>query len=106
MPTTPNSFRSGAWTLPARLQGWLVLAWLLFPVSLAVAEQRFPPPDFEGGHQLPVTTTPPARAWLLQYLDIAVLTACLGVATWMVYRQRSRKGLIGLSIFSIAYFGF
>jgi ferredoxin len=79
---------------------------LLLPVTLALAEQRFPPPDFEGGHQLPVTTTPPARAWLLQYLDIAVLVASLGLATWLIYRQRSRKGLIALSLFSLAYFGF
>ena len=106
MTTTPNSVRSGARILPARLRAWLVFAWLLLPLSLAVAEQRFPPPDFEGGHQLPVTTAPPARAWLLQYLDIAVLAVALGVATWLIYRQRSRKGLIGLAIFSLAYFGF
>jgi polyferredoxin len=85
----------------------LIGLWLfsLFTV-VAFAEQRFPPPDFEGGHQLPVTTTPAARAVLLQYLDVAVLVASLALATWLVYKRRSRKGLMALSIFSLLYFGF
>jgi len=93
-----------------------LLRVLLTVVSFAVvlcqntstlAEQRFPPPDFsETGHQLPITTTPPARAEWLQYLDVAVLAACLGVAVWFIYKQRSRRGLFWLGIFSIAYFGF
>lgn len=81
-------------------------AILFLSAGSALAEQRFPPPDFESGHQLPVTTQPPARALALQYLDFAVLAAALGVATWLIYRKRSRKGLIGLSIFSVLYFGF
>ena len=43
---------------------------------------------------------------MLQYLDIAVLLAALGVAVWLVHRRRSRAGLVGLSLFSIGYFGF
>jgi ferredoxin len=88
------------------------LAWLgailLFAVltSVAFAEQRFPPPDFESGHHLPVTTTPPARAILFQYLDVAVLAAALGIASWLIYKRRSRKGLMALSMFSLLYFGF
>jgi len=86
----------------------LLSALLLFSVlaGVAVAEQRFPPPDFESGHQLPVTTSPAARAVLLQYLDVAVLAASLGLASWLVYRRRSRKGLMALSLFSLLYFGF
>ena len=78
---------------------------LLFSVT-AFAEQRFPPPDFEGGHQLPITSTPAARAIAFQYLDVAVLVGALGLALWLIYRTRSRKGLTALSIFSVAYFGF
>ena len=74
--------------------------------GVALAEQRFPPPDFESGHKLPITTTPAARAVLFQYLDVAALAACLGLGSWLVYRQRSRKGLMALSIFSVLYFGF
>src|SRR5271169_3781395 len=42
---------------------WLC-AFVLFVLlaGVALAEQRFPPPDFESGHKLPITTTPPARA--------------------------------------------
>jgi len=72
----------------------------------AAAESRFPPPDFESGHKLPLTTTPPARSLALQYVDVAVLLAALGAATWLAYRPRSRRGLTLLSIFSVAYFGF
>src|ERR1035441_3866652 len=86
----------------------LIGALLLFSLltGVALAEQRFPPPDFEGGHQLPVTTTPAARAVLLQYLDVAVLAASLALASWLVYKRRSRKGLMALSILSLLYFGF
>lgn len=73
----------------------------------ALAEPRFPPPDFsETNHQLPITTTPSARAEWLQYLDVAVLAACLGVAVWLIYKQRSRRGVFWLSLFSLGYFGF
>ncbi|HVM47178.1 MAG TPA: 4Fe-4S binding protein [Candidatus Acidoferrum sp.] len=84
----------------------LALAFLACAVSLARAQQRFPPPDFEGGHQLPVTATPAARAAFFQYLDVAVLAGLLAIASWLVYKRRSRKGLIALSILSLLYFGF
>ena len=74
--------------------------------GVGLAEQRFPPPEFESGHQLPVATTPAARAVLFQYLDVVVLAACLGLASWLIYKRRSRKGLMALSIFSLLYFGF
>ncbi len=80
--------------------------WLAAAAWAGAAEHRFPPPEFEGGHKLPGTTTPEARALLLQYLDVAVLLAALGVALWLIYRRRSRRGLLALSIFSLAYFGF
>jgi polyferredoxin len=41
-----------------------------------------------------------------QYQDVAVLAASLALASWLVYRHRTRKGLVGLSLFSLAYFGF
>ena len=30
----------------------------------------------------------------------------LGLASWLIYKRRSRKGLVALSIFSLLYFGF
>lgn len=35
-----------------------------------------------------------------------VLLAALGVACWFIFRQRSRPGVLLLSIFSVLYFGF
>jgi NosR/NirI family nitrous oxide reductase transcriptional regulator len=86
----------------------LAIALLLFSLlaGIALGEQRFPPPDFESGHQLPVTTTPAARAVLLQYLDVAVLAVSLSLASGLIYRRRARNGLVALSIFSLLYFGF
>jgi len=88
------------------LQTGLALAGLLFAFAVS-AEPRFPPPDFvDTGHVLPTTTIPAPRAAYLDYLDIAVLVAALGTATWLIYTKRSRKGLIALSLFSLLYFGF
>ena len=85
----------------------ITVATFLLLTFTSFAQQRFPPPDFtDTGHQLPITTTPPARAEWLQCLDVAVLLACLGVAVWFIYKQRSRRGLFWLGIFSLAYFGF
>src|SRR6185295_17532965 len=85
----------------------LVMLFLVSLASSALAEQRFPPPDFtDTNHQIPVTATPwPREAWL-QYLDVTVLLACLGIAVWLIYKQRSRKQVWALSIFSLLYFGF
>ena len=95
----------------ASARGW-ILRFTLYALLLtvccasALAEQRFPPPEFESGHQLPVMPTPAARALLWQYLDVAVLGVLLGLATWVVYRKRSRRGVLALSVFSLLYFGF
>jgi len=84
-----------------------VLALALLQNVPVFAESRFPPPDFtETNHQIPITSTPAARAEWLQYLDVTVLFACLGLAVWYVHKQRSRRGLFWLGIFSLAYFGF
>jgi NosR/NirI family transcriptional regulator, nitrous oxide reductase regulator len=87
-------------------RGAILLLAFFFFASSVVAEQRFPPPEFESGHQLPVTTTPAARSLFFQYQDVLALAACLAVASWLIYKARSRKGLVALSIFSVLYFGF
>jgi len=101
---TSNTSRAhcstGSWSL------WIGICLLLLWAACAVAEPRFPPPEFESGHQVPATQTPAARAVVFQYLDVIVLAASLGMATWLVQRKRSRKGLILLSLFSVSYFGF
>ena len=78
---------------------------VVLTASGAWAAERFPPPQFEN-HQLPVTTTPAPRAASLDGLDIAVLAAALGGAAYLVLRRRSRRGIVGLGLFSLLYFGF
>jgi len=82
----------------------LIFVWA--SLGAAMAESRFPPPDFESGYQLPATQFPGARVQGLEYLDVGVLIATLGLASWLVLRKRSRKGVMALSIFSLLYFGF
>jgi ferredoxin len=82
-----------------------MLAWL-GTGGVALAQQRFPPPEFETGYTMPGIPTPPPRALALQYLDVAVLVAALGLGVWLVYRKRSRRGVIALSLCSLIYFGF
>ncbi|MCY3024255.1 MAG: 4Fe-4S binding protein [Planctomycetota bacterium] len=85
-----------------------LLAVVLISLSSAVswAEERFPPPDFTSGHKLPVQPHPAAQAAFRGYGDMAVLAAALVLATWLVLRKRSRRGVYALMVFSIAYFGF
>lgn len=85
---------------------FIVLLLVVLCCFIAGADQRFQPPEFEGGHQLPPTTIPQPRAPLLQYLDLTVLAASLAMAGWLVLKERSRRGLLALSIFSLLYFGF
>jgi len=86
---------------------FVLALFLAGSLSCVWGARRFPPPEFtETNHQLPVTSTPAPRALFFQYLDLAVLAVSLGVATWLIYRKRSRKGLVGVSIFSLLYFGF
>ena len=72
-----------------------------------LAAAKFPPPEFsETGHQIPGFVAPAARAASLERLDVAVLVLALGLAAWLALRQRSRRGLVWLGIFSVLYFGF
>jgi len=79
---------------------------LSLPVARAAAEQRFPPPDLGPDYVAPILQTPAPRSLLLEHLDIAVLCLALAAAAYLVHRQRSRRGLVWLSLFSLAYFGF
>jgi len=47
---------------------------------------------------------PRAPGW--EYFDVIVLTGALIVTTWLALKKRSRRGLIWMSVFSLAYFGF
>jgi NosR/NirI family transcriptional regulator, nitrous oxide reductase regulator len=74
--------------------------------AVARAQQRFPRPDFETDYLIPTLLTPePRRGWL-EYADVLVLLIVLSLVTWLVLKKRSRKGVLYISVFSLAYFGF
>lgn len=68
-------------------------------------EPRFPPPEFTD-HVLPPTSQPPHDAIFYEYIDVVVLAAALVVASWLALKRRSRNGIVALTLFSLAYFGF
>ena len=74
--------------------------------SVAGAVERFPPPDFEGGYQMPSPTTPHARQTIYEYMDVAVLLAALVLSSYLILNKRSRRAIFVLMIFSVLYFGF
>ena len=78
----------------------------LFVSVVAFSQQRFPRPDFESDYKAPSLEIPEPRQGLLEYLDVFILFIVLSLTTWFVLKKRSRKGILYLSIFSLAYFGF
>src|SRR5450759_537657 len=85
---------------------YIILILLLFWHMVLFAQDRFPRPEFESGHIYPTNQMPTQRAPGWEYFDVAVLIGALIVTTWLALKKRSRQGLIWMSVFSIAYFGF
>ncbi len=83
-----------------------VLVMVFFALSSGAQEQRFPRPEFESGYQQPATETPAPRAQIMEYLDVAVLVGFLILATWLMIKKRSRRGMMWLVIAAVLYFGF
>jgi NAD-dependent dihydropyrimidine dehydrogenase PreA subunit len=88
----------------ARLIAFLIV--LLVPSLDALGEIRFPPPEFESGHQFPPTTSPPAQPVIWEYVDATVLLGALLLATYLILKKRSRRAVYVLMLFSLLYFGF
>ena len=69
--------------------------------------ERFPPPDFiETDHVIPSPTSPEPRQDVYEYIDVAVLLAALGLASYLVLKKRNRRAIFALTVFSLLYFGF
>jgi NosR/NirI family transcriptional regulator, nitrous oxide reductase regulator len=73
---------------------------------LFAQQQRFPRPEFESGYNYPTHQLPNQRGPMWEYMDVAVLIAALCLTSWLALKKRSRQGLIWISLFSLAYFGF
>ncbi|MBN2512182.1 MAG: 4Fe-4S binding protein [Sedimentisphaerales bacterium] len=87
-----------------RHSGWIGLMLMLSMTAWGV--QRFPPPQFESGYQIPQTTTPMPHPPIRDVIDSAVFLVALGMASWLTLKKRSRKWIVGLMLFSLFYFGF
>jgi NosR/NirI family transcriptional regulator, nitrous oxide reductase regulator len=85
---------------------YIILILLLFWHMVLYAQDRFPRPEFESGHVYPTNQMPVPRAPGWEYFDVLVLIGALIVTTWLALKKRSRQGLIWMSVFSLAYFGF
>jgi NosR/NirI family transcriptional regulator, nitrous oxide reductase regulator len=79
-----------------------MLAWH----AVLFAQDRFPRPEFESGYVYPEHQMPLQKAPVWEYIDLAVLIGALSLASWLALVKRSRQGLVWLSVFSLAYFGF
>ncbi len=108
-----RSFHSplqNAGRMPAPLESRLLTLLLLITLILALTPaafgvERFPPPDFSS-HAVPLTVVPDPQTRGVAWLDVLVLSVGLGVASWLSLKQRSRRGIVILSLLSLAYFGF
>ena len=78
----------------------------LFYTLPAQAQNRFPKPDFESGYQYPAEYNSMPPGLIMDLVDISVLIIMLSVAAWAVLKKRSRKWVIAISLFSVAYLGF
>jgi NosR/NirI family nitrous oxide reductase transcriptional regulator len=85
---------------------YIILILLLCWQAMLYAQERFPRPEFESGYVYATNQMPTQRAPGWEYLDVAVLVAALAVTSWLALKKRSRQGLIWMSVFSLAYFGF
>ncbi len=84
-----------------------IFLFLLFTgITFAEDIQRFPRPDFDSGHVPPETQIFPPRSDFMEFLDVIVLLLALSVISYFVIKKRSRKAILGVTIFSLAYFGF
>jgi polyferredoxin len=77
-----------------------------FAYEAVAQQQRFPKPEFQSGYVTPKTPEPAPRAPFMEYVDLLVLVSVMSLTTWFIFRKRSRKGILWLSVFSLAYFGF
>ena len=82
------------------------LFFLLPLLGLSQVPERFPKPDFQTDYTRPDLLTPTPRSTALEYIDVGVLVAALSLATYFAHKQRSRRNIFLLMVFSLAYFGF
>ncbi len=89
-----------------KIQPYIIILIFLSWHFVLFAQDRFPRPEFESGYVYPEHQVPLQRSHIWEYIDTIVLTGALSVTAWLAIKKRSRQGLIWMSVFSLAYFGF
>jgi NosR/NirI family nitrous oxide reductase transcriptional regulator len=92
-----------------RRRASLVLASTLLTVlagGRAHGMERFPPPDFESGYQLPAGNPTPDQARVLGVVDVLALLGALSASAYLALVRRTRRGVFVVMIAALAYFGF
>jgi polyferredoxin len=82
------------------------LLFLAAAPSALRAQYQMSPPEFGDTYSFPSPEHPEPASEYLHILDVVLLTLALALAVKLVYKSRNRKGVILLSIASVAYFGF
>lgn len=81
-------------------------AFLLMSGVSVWGAARFPQPQFDSGHVVPVSSHPPFVSLFPEWVDVAMLLAALGISTVLVYRVRSRPWILTFSVVCLVFFGF
>jgi NosR/NirI family transcriptional regulator, nitrous oxide reductase regulator len=87
----------------------LLLPWLAFAQAIDYSRPVETAPQegtIGGNYKTPAVQKPLPRDYFFQIFDVVLLAACMGISAWVVLKRRSRRWLMGLAIFSLAYFGF
>jgi NosR/NirI family transcriptional regulator, nitrous oxide reductase regulator len=85
---------------------YILLILLICWHAVIFSQDRFPRPEFESGYIYATNQMPAQRSQGWEYFDVGVLTGALAITAWLALKKRSRRGLIWMSLFSLAYFGF
>jgi len=84
----------------------LSVLWLCCWPAVLFAAERFPPPEFDNGYLIPTSQYPLPRAAWFAWLDTGLLLLALSASAYFALRARSRRGVVGVMLASLAYFGF
>jgi ferredoxin len=95
------------WTRrPAAAARFLCALAAVFLAPVVQAAPRFPQPQFETGHVVPVAGHPAVLQLLPPWADAVILAGVLLLAAWGILRRRSGRLVMGLALVSLAWFGF
>lgn len=93
------------------MKNYFITIFIFFFIACLASEtvaqpQRFPMPEFQTEYQKPEASTPEPRAASMEYVDLFVLISVLAFTIWLIFKKRSRRWILWVSVFALLYFGF